>query len=454
MSVENISHPERAGANTYEIAERNEKNSTSWNELKVAQKKIFESSNTVHTKNSRFSLFVNGDYKTPDEFDSIVTVNKPLYEMTVQPGDTYIVQGKERNPYLPGTDYVSGFASQFNNSGPDGQYVADGVKIVLGLGNYLSGTLTDSAQQNAGTKQGTALVIEPNEVTMGLYRDGNLQNQKRLTEGEWVFNPFASDDYQYDIEKFAVKRIEGNLYGSGSQNLHFKLRDVDTGEEKYMKVAETGDDENPALNEFNLFNSVLVDVDTSADSFTFSIGPLQYYNNTNSALPFRRKISTKRNLNVDATFGDTAGTVIAVYKKDPDNLQVPVSFRVGAKAQTNGRVELREVHPNYLDFGTINETDDANWGAPEKLRERETAMRELTAMAPGDVTINEDGEVRGEQSVAVEYDGQSNVGGRSVPSKSQQSERINEHNYLVAIAKHQSTTEDLIRYDFITKEIW
>jgi len=453
MNEDNL-NTERAGANTYELAQRANKNSTSWNEVKVAQKKVFESSNTVHKKNSRFSLFVNGDYKTPDEFDSVVNINKPLYEMTVQPGDTYVVQGKERNPYLPGTDYVSGFASQFNDSGPDGQYVADGVKIILGLGNYLSGTLTNSAQENGGTKQGTALVIEPNEVTVGLYRDGNLKNQKRLTEGEWIFDPFTADDYDYNIEKFAVKRVEGNLYGSGSQNLHFKLRDVDTGEEKYMKVAETGDDEEPALNEFNLFNSVLVDVDASASSFTFSIGPLQYYNNTNSSLPFRRKRSTKRNLNVNATFGDTTGTVMTVYRKDPDNLEVPVAFRVGAKAQTNGRVELREVHPNYLDFGTIDETNDANWGAPEKLRQRETAMQELTAMTPGDVTISDDGEVRGEQTVAVEYDGQSNVGGRSVPSKSQQSERINEHNYLVAIAKHQSITEDILRYDLFTKEIW
>jgi len=453
MTDDNL-YTERTGANTYELAKRLNKNSTSWNELKVAQKKIFEASNTVHPKHSRFTLFVNNDYKTPEEFDSIVNVNKPLYELTVQPGDTYIVQGKERNPYLPGTDYTSGFASQFSDGGPDGQYVVDGVKIILGLGNYLSGSVTDSAQQNGGTKQGTALIIEPDEVTAGLFRDGELKNQKRLTKGEWLFDPFESEKYEYNIEKFAVKRIEGNLYGSGSQNFLFKLRDIDTGEEEYIKVAETGDDTNPALNDFNLFNTILVDVDESANPFTFSIGPLQFYNNTKSSVPYRTKTSTKRNLNVDSKFGDTTGTVLTVYRKDPTNLQVPCSFRVGAKAQTNGRVELREVHPNYLDFGTIDPTDDANWDAPEKLRQRETAIQELTTMTPGDVTIEEDGVVRGEQTVVIEYDEQTNIGGRLDQAQFRESQQINEHNYLVAIAKHQSSGENIFRYNMFTKELW
>lgn len=445
---------EDVGENTFGMLEDSRAGRTSWNETKTSGKVAIEASSTTYSRNSRFVLFVDNEFKTPEEFNQLVTEVPPLYELTVQPGETYVVQGKERNQYVPGLDYTSAFGSQFNDSGPEGQYTPDGVSIEVGLGDFKSGQLSNTAVQSAGQYEGVPLRFEPDEVTFGLYRDGNLENPKRLTENEWEMNPFESEKFEYDIEKFTVKREEGNFYGSGSQNIFFKLRDVDTGKEEYIKVAETGDDIEPAINQFNLFNTIRVDLDPDADPFTFSFGPLQYFNEGNIEVPQRRKRSTKRNLPVNDDFSSASGTVISVYRKDPDNVEVPIQIRCGGKAETNGRVEIREVHPNYVDFGTIDPTVDGNWNSPEGLRQRETGLQELD-MSVGDVTLqSEGGEPRGEQGAVAEYDGQAQAGGSSSPTTSEDAERVSEYNYYVAAVKHQSTGQDMIRFDLFTLEEW
>jgi hypothetical protein len=62
--------------------------------------------------------------------------------------------------------------------------------------------------------------------------------------------------------------------------------------------------------------------------------------------------------------------------------------------------------------------------------------------------------MRGEQGSAVEYDGQSTGGGSSQPRIAGDSERLSEFDYTVATAKHQSTAEDIIRYQLFTEEFW
>jgi hypothetical protein len=447
-------HSEDAGQNTYSIAEQFDNNSSSWNEVNVAGKTTIEASSTTFARNSRFVLFVDNDFKTPAEFDNLVTKVGPLYQMTVQPGETYTIQGKERNEYSPGVDYTSAFASQFSESGAGDNIVPEGVKVVQGLGDFLEGTITDSAVQDAGEKEGFPLIFEPDDATFGVYRNSNLVQSKSLNNGEWIKNPFELDQYQYDVTRFAVKREEGNLYGSGSQRLFMKLRDIETGEEEYLKVAEVGDPSEAIVNRYNLFNTIQVSVDATGDPYTFSIGPVHYFVEGDINIPIRRKNSPLRNVPVNATFGDTAGTVFAVYRKDPNNKEVPLDLRCGGKAQTNGRIELREVHPNYIDFGTIDPTNDANWGPPPELRQRETAVQALD-FTVGDVSLATDSNrMRGEQGSAVEYSGQSTSGGSSDAAVAGESERLSEFDYTVAVAKHQSTSEDIIRYELITQEFW
>jgi hypothetical protein len=447
-------HSEDAAQNTYSIAEQLDDNSSSWNEVNVAGKSTIEASSTTFARNSRFVLFVDNDFKTPAEFDNLVTKVGPLYQMTVQPGETYTIQGKERNDYAPGIDYTSAFASQFSETGAGDNIVPEGVKVVQGLGDFLEGTITDSAIQDAGQKEGFPLIFEPDDATFGVYRGNDLVESKSLNSGEWINNPFEMDKYQYDVTRFAVKREEGNLYGSGSQRLYMKLRNIDNGKEEYLKVAEVGDPSEAIVNRYNLFNTVQVSVDSSADPYTFSIGPVHYFAEGDINIPLRQRDSPLRNVSVNASFDDTAGTVIAVYRKNPNNKEVPLRLRCGGKAETDGRIELREVHPNYIDFGTVDPTNDANWGPPPELRQRETAVQALD-FTVGDISILTDSSrMRGEQGSVVEYSGQSTRGGSSQPEVAGNSERLSEFDYTVAVAKHQSTAEDILRYRLFTEELW
>ena len=78
---------------------------------KQHQKQALEASSTTYDKNSRFGLFEDGEWVTPERFDELVTRRNTLYELTVPRGETYIVIGKERNGYTSGSDYTSAFTS-------------------------------------------------------------------------------------------------------------------------------------------------------------------------------------------------------------------------------------------------------------------------------------------------------------------------------------------------------
>ena len=297
---------ENAAKNTYELAKDTKKGQTSWNEQKTAPKQALEASSTTYAKNSRFGLFENGEWVTPDRFDELVTKINSLYELTVPPGETYIVTGKERNAYTPGSDYTSGFASQFKEAGEGENITPEGIRITQGLGDFRD-----------GQEQGIPLIFENEDALFATYQDNQLENVKSLNDDDWKFDPFESEEFQYDITKFAVKRKEGNLYGSGSQRLYFKLRNQD-GEEEYLKIAETADSDNPVIDQYNLFNQVKVE-NNSNEPYTFSVGPLQYYSE-GPEIRTRRRISTDygpdaEGINVDASLTDVAGTVIGVYRK-------------------------------------------------------------------------------------------------------------------------------------------
>lgn len=80
---------ENTGKNTFEIAKDIEKSLTSWNEQKTAPKQALEASSTTYAKNSRFGLFENGEWVTPDRFDELVTKNNSLYQLTGPAGALY-----------------------------------------------------------------------------------------------------------------------------------------------------------------------------------------------------------------------------------------------------------------------------------------------------------------------------------------------------------------------------
>lgn len=425
-----------------EIKQRAITKSSSFNEQKIAGKTAIEASSTTYAQNSRFGLYENGEWVTPDRFDTLVDKVGALYEVDVPAGGTYIITGKERNPYTPGVDYVSGFSSSAPDTGPPGNYLPEGVTLTQGLGDF-----------RTGQREGIYIEFQPDDVLAGNFRDDARAITRSLEANEWDFNPFEAERFDYNLSRFVLKRIEGNLYGSGSQKMFFKLRNINTGKEEYIQVAEVGDPQNVIANQFNLFNQIKID-NQSADPFTLRFGPLQYFTGQDIDIPSRAKISARRDINVDANVTATVGTVIAVYRKDPDNIEVPVSVTAGAKAESDGEVQIREVHPDYIDFATTDPTNDANWGPPPNLRQRETALQRLN-FPPGDATLqNVNGSPRGEQVAAVVYDGQATAGGESPPSVSEQTADLNENNYLVATARHRNTAEDIIRYLLISEEKW
>lgn len=444
--IDEQTRSDSASKNTQATAKKLDRIETSWGEMKATGKDVHESASTTYRQNSRFGLIENGTWVSPDRFDELVSRVPPLYEVTIPAGDTYIVSGSERNPYFPGSDFTAGFASQIIDENNDYRLVPDGVEVVQGLGDF-----------RVGQEEGIGLKFEDEDAVFGAYQDNELSNTKSLNAGEWKFDPVADDSYQYDSEKFAVKRIEGNLYGSGSQSLFFKLRDVETGVENYQKVAEIGDPNEPIIDTFNLFNQIRVR-NNSANPITLRFGPLQYFNENDSDVPIRIKDSPTRGLPVSVGLNDATGTVVGVYRLNPDRVQVPVKAGIGASAQTNGRVELREVHPDYIDFGTIDPDDPTNWEPPNTLNRRETALDQLQ-MTPGDVSLltTAGGRAGGEQVSAVEYDGteaQGNTPGESNLTTSSVYSSLSEFNYYVATARHEDTTVDINRLMIVSEESW
>lgn len=430
---------------------------TSWDELRTAGKELQESSSTTHPPNSRFVVIRNGTVLNEDERDTFLTHQPPLYELTVQPGDEVIVQGTERNAYLPGSDFVTRSATEVETTGPDGQYLPSGVTIETGYAD-LTG---DAGFGPALPANGVVVEMTADDVVLQNYIGGTVSTTASLEEGEWNLDIFDdsegsygyNDDFRYDLSQFSLKAIRGNLYGAGDIDLYIKFRDL-TGRGQYVKVATIGEVEDPITNRYNLFvTSARVSVNADADPFTLRVGPLNYFNEVTGTPPERRKNSVYRNVSVGSTLGADNFDVVTVYRADPDYRQATTQLdQVTARAADDGRVEVREVHPDYLDFGGLDPTIDSNWATPPNQRPNETSLQELDA-APGTATLSLDANNnrRGIQRGVVEFSG--GQGNESAETKSGAvHENLSEFYYMVVGAQSAGTAID--RIQVTTRQRW
>jgi hypothetical protein len=407
---------------------------TSWNELRANGVELQEASSSTYPPNDRYIFIRDGEVLNRDQIDSLVTHAPPLYEIDVQPGETWIIRGKDRNAYLPGFDTTAAIASEVDDTGPDGQYVPDGIELATGY-----------ALLREGSEEGFPLIFEPDDVRHTVYKGGTEEVSSSLEEGDWDFDPFASDDYQYDLAKFAVKRQEFDLYGAGDCTQFLKIRDQEA-RSHYVECSTVGIIEDPLLAQYNLPNSVRVTADGSRSSaYTVRVGPLHFYNRASVEIPTRTKETTLRDVTVNSAIDSGSFQVIGVYriKEGYEEVAVTVNALEVQAGSGDCRVEVREVLPEFLSGLPA----DSEWIAPGNQNPDETAIEGVEQGDPANVGEYDTGTVsistyspegktipRGRQiDVANADGGQGNSPGGKETEQMQ--EKVSELKYIALIAQ-------------------
>lgn len=411
---------------------------TSWNELRTNGIELQEASSTTFPPNDRYIFIRDGEVLNRDQIDSLVTHAPPLYEIDVQPGETWIIRGKDRNAYIPGFDSTAAVASSVDDTGPDGQYVPDGIELATGY-----------ALLREGSEEGFPLIFEPDDVRHTVYKGGTEAVSNSLETGDWDFDPFASDEFLYDLAKFAVKRQEFDLYGAGDCTQFLKIRDQNA-ESHYVECSTVGIIEDPLLAQYNLPNSVRVVADGSRSSaYTIRVGPLHYYNRASVEIPSRTKETTVRDATANSAIGSDGYQVLGVYrfKSGYEEVAVVINALDIAAGSADCRVEIREVLPEFLSGLPA----DSEWVAPGDQNPDETAIEgveqgdaaNVGEYDPGTVTISTfspEGKTipRGRQiDVAHAKGGQGNTPGGQETEQMQ--EKLSELKYIAAIAQAGSS---------------
>lgn len=446
---------------------------TSWGNLSVAGTSLQTAASTTYPPNSRFAFIFNNDFLNADEVGTNVTHNKPLYSVTATPGDEWIVQNQQRDFYIPGFDSGMGVASEFD-SVPSGQFVPNGVTWEGGYAKLRTGDTTGIAVPATVSKQGAVMHVIENDADLRIYKDGEVAASLALDD--WKFNPFDSPLFQFDLSKFFVLRIEYDLYGAGDFTFFLKIR-RNSGFSELKKLGTVGIVDAPALIEYNLHPSTRVQLASDAASnVTYNIGPIEYHNEVNAALPDRTKGEALFNVDVSTTVTSNDETVIAVYRLQPDKVEVPVQVQqVAAEMASSGNpkegvVQVRSVHRDFLTFPNGVDPDDAsNWlslgatpteasyVASPPTSVRESAIEKLD-VGENDVTIatfeDDDGEtkVRGEEESFVDLtvENQARVESRDIDAEA----FMNEFKYLVLLASLSDTSVDYRRIRANTAQLW
>lgn len=416
---------------------------TSWNELSVAGKELQESATTTLPPNSRFITILNDDVETPTGTDDTLTHEPPLYAATIDAGDDLIIRGSERNAYKPGFDSIAGVAATLEETGPAGNFTADGVTFRCGY-----------ARLREGDKQGFVFEFEGDAAKVAIYQDDTIVAEKDIDE--WDNNPFDDPDVNWSLDKFAVYRIEFDLYGAGDATFFAKIR-KENGEADYTELTTLGIQDDPNLTVYNLPVSWQV-VNDSGDPFTASMGPLHYFNVGEAPLPERTKQDTLWDVTIDEALDneDADYTVISVYRLAPDYEEAATNLKsIEAQSTDVGQIEGREVHPDYL-----TGLDEVDWIAPGSQMVRETSIQRAD-IDPGTATLatfeDADGvtKARGKQIGVVHTAGQE--GGPSDVSDQDAidiSAKTNEYFYIAIIGQVESPPQDFDRVSVRFDQRW
>jgi len=350
------------------IIEYNRDKTTAFGETKNVGIELLESSSGIHEPNSRFVFLHNGSPLTFSEIDNQVNHNPPTYEVSVQnSGETYVMQGKERNTYTAGFEAVCGCASYAQDNGGEGNYVPEGVKIEEGYALF-----------DEGNKQGIVVEFTADDVRLVLYKDNNEVNSVSLEDGEWRVNPFEDEKLNFTTDTFSVKRFEFDLYGAGDAKFNLRTRD-ENGDSQYIHCATISRDIEPILSSFNLHSATKITAtEDLASPFNYRVGDRQFFNRASIKTPTKQKFLNHRDVTVDTSFADDTLSVLRVYRISPRHKEVRTEVD-GLKTvgSFTGDLELREIHPDNLDFGTVDPDDDSNWITPEGLNPRDNSVEVL-----------------------------------------------------------------------------
>lgn len=447
---------------------------TSWGNISIAGTSLQTAASTTYPPNSRFAFLKNNDFLDASEVPNEVTHNRPLYTITVSPGDEWIVKNQQRDFYIPGFDSALGIAGQFENV-PSGNFVPDGVVWEGGNGGFRSGDTEDIAVTNTVSRQGAVMRAEEESAELRIYKDGTVANSLPLKD--WEFDPFNDRAFKFHLGKFFVLRVEFDLYGAGDFTFFLKIRDVN-GVSHLKKLGSIGLSNEPALKEYNLHSGAIITLDSSISSgIDYSVGPIEYHNEIGEELPDRTKGEVMFNVDISTTVTSNDETVVAVYRLQPDKVEVPTQVEAvtAEMASTGGSNEeaiaqVRQVHRNFLTFPQDTDPDDdSNWlslGAtptdasytaspPTSLRESSV---EKLDVGENEVTLStftdDDGEtkVRGEEESFVELttENQSRRESRDISAEA----FMNELKYLVVLGSISDTSINFRKIRVDTGQIW
>lgn len=356
-------------------ANRLDDNTTSWNEFATAGVELQEAASTTLPPYSRFTFIRDGEVLAVEDVRSLVTHEKPLYRITADPGETWIVRG-DRNAYTAGFDSVSGIAAQLGIAGVDG-YAPPGVTF-----DQAYGVLRE------GEEDGFTSQIRDDDAICGIYNDGELVKTASAEDNEWDVNPFTDPRYDYDATTFVVKRADFGLYGADDVTWQWKLRKIDPESGDVLKaelldIATLGIHRDPSLRVYNLPNSVRV-MNDGEDPIDFSVGPIQFYNRFSGEIPNRPDRLRHRDIEVTADIEDDEEyTVVAVYRLDEDQIESGTQIeQLSVDSGAGIDIQIREVLPRHIDMPA-----EFDWvAAGGKKLIGETSLLEAD-INPGDATI-------------------------------------------------------------------
>jgi len=428
---------------------------TAYNELESVQPSVQERISTTHSMSLRHVVQDgSGAFLTDSEADALFNHEPPLLTATLDPGQERIIRSQTLNQYEPGSESVTGIGFQSLTAATDG-YVPPGVIVEIGFASHKEPEV-DGDPLNS---DGFVLRYTNSDVEYLAYKNNNEENSRSVEEGEWNIDIFDNKEYLFDPTQFAVYRNRMDLYGGGQSELEMRLRakNNEDGDEilpdaHTIRPVDVANENDPLLSEFNQPMSVRV-INGSDSAYSFGVGPMQFHTLGLNDGPSRDTEVIKTDVSISSSLGDNTGTIVGIFRLDPDKPEVPVILReMKVELDSTSQVEARIIRGDYL-TSTTSLTDDSNWVYPKPHLARDTAI-EMLDVAPGDVTIDtftdEDGQtkMRGHTTgIATTQRQLTNTGGK------RSDWTLDRQRYIVFTARTRNQTA-ITEFDAIFQELW
>lgn len=435
-----------------EILERLDQQTTVFGDVKSAGHDVQDATSTALPPNFRTSVIKNSDLLTLDEVDNEITFESPLYKSTVTDNDELIERSTERNTYIPGFTSTCGFAFKIDTQPPQGKVMPRNFLFEGGYGGLSTGDVTGFATGVTGRdKDGVFLHLENGAVDLRIYKGrAGSDPVKRIPRSNWEFDPFASDTFDYNVNRFLLVRFIFDLYGAGDATMFFRMRNKD-GKSVYKEIATISIRDDPLLEIFDMPVSTMFKSTGSMDQdVDIRIGPRQFYNTVDSLPSLRTKSATYRGISVNDSLSSNGATVMRLYRLDPNRVEAVtrVSELAGVVSGEDAQTQLRDVHRDHITFpNNFDPDNNDNWIAPPDQRVKDTSLQEADT-AVGNITIDThtdgDGEtkLRGRQNTVNNLDaGQGQTaGGGAIEAET----FMNELLYLALLGRQNSPSNSEI----------